>query len=430
MYKFLLVSTLAFILFSGCSSRVDTTLPQALDKKPMYVDKNTLVLFALDAQSRKKFAEAVGYFDLLYKESQDPIYRDHAMSALMQGHYYNDVIKRLDARKASEKGLSEKDRRYLIVALIHQKSLERAEVEAKTLVKASASEQNYLILAEVYLSQKEYVKALSILEKAYTINYSERVLDQIAVIIYNHLGSPYEAIGRIESHSKNFGYSLPLTQRLVAFYGDQHDEAGLLKSYPHLYKLDPSEKNANILIQLYWNANKILELIAFLEKSHANDELLLKLYVTDKMYDKAIPLADKLYKKSGALDYLGQKAMFMYERAGQNRDQKLIDSVIADLSKVVSVKEEPHYLNYLGYCMIENDRNITQGMAYVERALKIEPDSGYFIDSLAWGYYKQGKCQKAKSLMERVIELLGAEDPEVKAHVKAIKNCLKKEEKR
>jgi len=429
MYKVLLVALLALTVFNGCSSHTDS-VAGIQKQEPMYVDENTLVLFAFDAQNRNNSAEAVGYYDLLYTKTEDEIYRDHAMSALMKGRYYNDVISRINNRRQNSEALSDENLRYLVVALLAKKDIVNAKKEALALVEKSPIEQNYLILAEVHLAEQDYINALATLEEAYQLNYSETILDKIAVIIYSNMNAPYQAIARIEEHSKNLGYSLLLTRRLVAFYGDQRDEAGLLEHYPHLYDLDPTEENANILIQLYWNAKKAPELIQFLERTHSNDELLLKLYTSDKVYSKAITLAAKLYEETGDIDYLGQKAIFQYEAAEKKDNKKLIDSVIGDLSKVVEVKEEGYYLNYLGYCMIEHDRNVSVGIDYVKRALEIEPDSGYFIDSLAWGYYKQGECVKADALMDQVVELLGEDDPEVKSHRKAINKCIKRKNKK
>ncbi len=429
MYKVLLLSLLTFTLFSGCSmhSNSEAAAPK---QEPMYVDENTLILFAFDAQNRNKSDEAVGYYDLLYTKTEDKVYQDHAISALMKGRYYNDVITRLNERRQNGEELSEESLRYLIVALLSKNNIAAAKKEVLSLVDKSPTEKNYLMLSEIYLAEKDYYKALATLEEAYQLNYSEKVLDKLSMIIYSNMNSPYQAIGRIEQHSKNLGYSLLLTKRLVAFYGDQRDEAGLLENYPHLYELEPTEQNADILIQLYWNAQKVPELVQFLERTHTNDALLLKIYISEKVYSKAIVLSQKLYEETGEIDYLGQKAIYKYEAAKDRGDKKLLDSVIGDLTKVVEVKEEGYYLNYLGYCMIEHDRNISAGIDYVKRALLLEPDSGYFIDSLAWGYYKQGECEKADVLMEKVVELLGTDDPEVKAHLKAINKCLKRKSKK
>ncbi len=424
MYKVLFLSLLAFILFNGCSANTPSSI--RIQKEPMYVDENTLILFALDAQTRNSNAEAVGYYDLLYARTSDKVYQESAMGALINGGYYNDVVARLLEKRKQGEELSEQDLHYLIIAYMAKKEIEHAKAEAIALVDKNPVEENYLMLAEVYLAQQDFINGLATLEEAYQLNYSEKALDRIAVVIYTNMNSPYQAIARIEQHSKTFGYSLILTKRLAAFYGDQRDEEGLLQCYPHLYALEPSEANADILIQLYWNAKKVSELMQFLERTHANDDLLLKIYTSQKMFPKAIVLSEKLYDETGDIDYLGQKAIYQYEGANNRGDKKLLDSVIADLTKVVETKEEGYYLNYLGYCMIEHDRNVTAGIAYVKRALSIEPDSGYFIDSLAWGYYKQGECDKAGILMEKVVELLGAEDPEVKAHLKAINTCIKR----
>ena len=399
MFKVLLLTLVSLSFFSGCTSSgmADITPQQS---EPMYVDENTLILFALDAESHHKSAEAVGYFDLLYKRTKDTIYRDKAIRALMQGGYYKDVVLRLELRRKEGGELSEQDRRYLSLAYLANKAYVKAEREAKDLVHVNASEENYLVLAEVYRIEKNYLEMLAVLEKAYQLHYSESVLDKIAVVLYGSMNNPYEAIGRINAHNKNLGYSPLLTKRLVAFYRDQGDLQGLLESYPKLYELEPTKENADIVIQLYWNEKKVPELVAFLEKTGANNELLLKIYSSELKFKKAIPLAEKLYEESGDLDYLGQKAIFMYETADHRDDEKLLDTVIEDLSKVVAVKEEGYYLNYLGYCMIEHDRNVTAGIEYIKRALAIEPDSGFFIDSLAWGYYMQGKCEEADTLMK------------------------------
>jgi tetratricopeptide (TPR) repeat protein len=259
MYKVLLLPLLAFIVFSGCSTHdpLETTVKQ--QEEPMYVDENTLVLFAFDAQNRNNSAEAVGYYDLLFEKTKDEIYRDHAMSALMKGRYYNDVIVRLNDRRQNGEELTEESLRYLIVALLAKKEIDTAKKEALGLVEKSPTELNYLMLAEVYLAENDYIKALGALEEAYQLNYSEKALDKIAVIIYTNMNNPYQAIARIEEHSKNLGYSLLLTKRLIAFYGAQQDEEGLLNNYPKLYDIEPTEYNAGILIQLYWNAQKVPE---------------------------------------------------------------------------------------------------------------------------------------------------------------------------
>jgi len=69
---------------------------------------------------------------------------------------------------------------------------------------------------------------------------------------------------------------------------------------------------------------------------------------------------------------------------------------------------------------------VDEGISYVKRALELEPESPFYIDSLAWGYYKQGRCEEALEMMFEVEEMLGKEDEEVQNHIKAIQECIKR----
>jgi cytochrome c-type biogenesis protein CcmH/NrfG len=81
------------------------------------------------------------------------------------------------------------------------------------------------------------------------------------------------------------------------------------------------------------------------------------------------------------------------------------------------------YLNYYGYTLIDKDIDIKKGMKILENALNQQPDNTYYLDSLAWGYYKEGECKKAYELMEKVVAQEGLKEPEIAEHWDAIKKC-------
>ena len=91
--------------------------------------------------------------------------------------------------------------------------------------------------------------------------------------------------------------------------------------------------------------------------------------------------------------------------------------------------EDPVYLNYLGYLMIDHDLGIKEGMQYVQKALDKQPESPFYIDSLAWGKYKLGECAEASRLIKKVEELIGTDEQEVREHIKAIQQCKTKDKK-
>jgi hypothetical protein len=91
--------------------------------------------------------------------------------------------------------------------------------------------------------------------------------------------------------------------------------------------------------------------------------------------------------------------------------------------------EDPIYLNYLGYLMIDHDLGVKEGMEYVQKALDKQPKSAFYIDSLAWGKYKLGECAEALRLIKQVESMIGTDEQEVREHIKAIQQCKTKEVK-
>jgi tetratricopeptide (TPR) repeat protein len=80
------------------------------------------------------------------------------------------------------------------------------------------------------------------------------------------------------------------------------------------------------------------------------------------------------------------------------------------------VPDEPQVLNYLGYSLIEQRRNLDEALDMIERAVEGEPDSGYITDSLGWAYYRLGRYEEAVPVMERAVELL-PRDPILNDHL-------------
>ena len=68
--------------------------------------------------------------------------------------------------------------------------------------------------------------------------------------------------------------------------------------------------------------------------------------------------------------------------------------------------DQPQVLNYLGYSLVEQRRNLDEALGMIERAVAAEPQSGYIVDSLGWVLYRLGRYEEAVSPMERAVELL------------------------
>ena len=80
------------------------------------------------------------------------------------------------------------------------------------------------------------------------------------------------------------------------------------------------------------------------------------------------------------------------------------------------VPDNPSVLNYLGYSLIEERRNLDEALDMIERAVEGDPNSGYITDSLGWAFYRLGRYDEAVPVMERAVELL-PNDPIINDHL-------------
>ena len=73
-------------------------------------------------------------------------------------------------------------------------------------------------------------------------------------------------------------------------------------------------------------------------------------------------------------------------------------------------------LNYLGYWWADQGRNLDEAIALIERAVKLRPNSGYFVDSLGWMHFRLGDAKTAVRFLEKATELKAA-DSEITGHL-------------
>jgi Flp pilus assembly protein TadD len=89
----------------------------------------------------------------------------------------------------------------------------------------------------------------------------------------------------------------------------------------------------------------------------------------------------------------------------------------ADLQQALKLSpDQALVLNYLGYSWIDQNRNLKQGLALIEKAVRQKPDDGYIVDSLGWAYFRLGNFREATKHLERAVELR-PEDPVLNDHL-------------
>lgn len=410
------------MIIAGCSetSRYSEVkgYEKAFDKEDIYI------LSGLRSEQLQDYNTSSNIFNTLYEESKKKEYLYRSLKNDLAGNENERAVQRVDA--ATNNNMDDFELvRIKIIALIKLDKLNQAKDLAIKLVKSSGMVDDYLLVSEIYVKLKKFDAALKYLESAYVKNYNEKILDKMSIILYVNLQRKKDAIAQLETHSRIQGCSKFICARLIGFYSDENNIDGLLSTYLRLYKIDSNKDIATKIVQIYGYKKEYAKMVDFLEESKIDDELLLQLYVQAKDYKKAAPLAEKLYKNGGDIVYLGQSAIFEYESSADKSDKAMQKSVIKKLKSVIEIRREGIYLNYLGYLLIDNEINVKKGIKYIEEALILEPNSAYYLDSLAWGLYKLGECEKAKKIMDRVMKMDGSSNEEVVKHIIAIKKCKK-----
>jgi len=419
------IFVLILLIFTACATPQKKIKPN----EQAFAGEDAYIMFALRAEQLRDYKGAALLFDKLYKKSSKEEYLYRALDNKLYAKEYTSVVEKVDA--LTHNSLENvKLIRLKIMALLALKRVDQAKTLAIKLANKTKEADDYLLTSNIYIKEKKFNMALKYLNSAYMKNYNEKILDKMAIILYVNLDRKKDAIAYLETHTRINGCSKLICNRLIGIYSNENNIDGLLSTYKRLYNVEKNEKIAKKIIQIYEYKRDYIQLTSFLEESGVNDDVLLQLYITGKNYEKAYKLADKLYAKSADINYLGQSAIYEYENSGKKVSEATLKNVIKKLENVAVQTQEALYYNYLGYILIDHDVDVKKGMEYVRKVLKENPKSAYYLDSLAWGYYKLGQCKEAKKIMDKVVTLEGGDNEEVIEHVNAIDKCLKKNYKK
>ncbi|MHB8875863.1 MAG: tetratricopeptide repeat protein, partial [Myxococcaceae bacterium] len=101
----------------------------------------------------------------------------------------------------------------------------------------------------------------------------------------------------------------------------------------------------------------------------------------------------------------------LYERRGETA------RALSQMRSVLEVNpENANAMNFIGYTLAEKGVELEEAERLVARALELKPDSGSFLDSLGWVYYRRGEVTRAVETLERACELSPGE-PTILEHL-------------
>lgn len=409
---------LALLLFVGCSN----AQPKPKPSKQESQEKDLYLLMASDSKNRDDYNLTAHYYEKLYEITKDTDYKKEQLENLLNAREFSAVI---DITSDELKNGENRDfRRYKTLAYVGKKELEKALENGKKLLIDSQITNDLILIGDLYYLTHNYHIAVKHYKKAYAQEASEQLVDKIASILYEKLNKNSEAIAYYETHIIQYGCSEFLCQRLANLYAKKNNIYGVISAYKRIYNLRQDEIVAQKIVELYLLLKDYKRLSNWLEDSRYNDLILLEIYRYEKELIKASVVALRLYEEKGDIDHLAMYAIFSYEANEGNRSVVL--NTVKLLERVVAQSDNHIYLNYLGYLLIDHGVDVDRGVGLVERALKGDPSNPYYKDSLAWGYYMQGKSDEAFKLIKVAKDSIG-DDKTLNEHYEAIYKAVKKD---
>ncbi|MGL1922129.1 MAG: tetratricopeptide repeat protein [Hyphomicrobiales bacterium] len=84
-----------------------------------------------------------------------------------------------------------------------------------------------------------------------------------------------------------------------------------------------------------------------------------------------------------------------------------------------TLKLEPNHafaLNYLGYSWVDKGVHLDEGLDMIGKALLVQPQNAFIIDSLGWAYYKLERYEEARIELERA-QLVSPSNADISDHL-------------
>jgi tetratricopeptide (TPR) repeat protein len=253
----------------------------------------------------------------------------------------------------------------------------------------------------------------------------------------NALAILYEQLGHAYREEQNYSAAIstyqdmaklgPEAQKraqmlLIDTYRENRDLDRAIAETKKLLDAAPGDPNVTVTLAMLYaeksdtdTATKLLSTL--LRGNDSDQEIYLNIAQAQergKKYDDAEKSAAKAEELSADSDGK-QSAWFLlgaiYER------QKKFDLAEQEFRKVLDLNpNSASTLNYYGYMLADRGVRLAEATAMIQKAVAQEPNSGAYLDSLGWAYYKQNKLSEAEETLRKAVEH-DSHDPTILGHL-------------
>ena len=278
--------------------------------------------------------------------------------------------------------------------------------------------QSFSMLANLYVRQERLKEAVTMFKHLLPLTAN-------AGSVYMSLGKVYYQLAEFKKASQAFAQAVQRfepqspqkrisdAQATAYFYWAASLEAQgqdkeatsaykKLKSY-HTFYVEAQLRLASMAIagdKLEAAEIRLDKLVKDYPKNIAVYEMLSTLRLQQKAYVQLL----KETEPALALEF---SPVLLFNRAVAlefRKDFKHLDETLSLL-----LEQNPDHaeaLNFYGYSLADRGIRLDEALGMIEKALQQKPKDGYYLDSLAWVYFKQGKYQQAVGVQRKAVELV------------------------
>ena len=119
---------------------------------------------------------------------------------------------------------------------------------------------------------------------------------------------------------------------------------------------------------------------------------------------------------NAALVDLPDQPDLLYARGLVTAQLKRLAEHERDMRRLIELQpDNAHAYNALGYTLADQSLRLDEALALINRAIKLQPEDPFILDSLGWVHYRLGNYGLAVGSVRKAFELRS--DPEIAAHL-------------
>ena len=297
----------------------------------------------------------------------------------------------------------------------------------------------YVFLSLFLTAVQQYEQAEVVLDRAYVkrgqVSVREKLfLDHLHA--YHH-ETPHEEImycrqilemdemnptywlflGYAQSNLEQFEEAIASFEKVL----EVQEKWGINNTYPHLY---PWLGHALHEVGNHKRENEIYEL--GLQAMHFPGYILNQQSVCALSRDDNERAAEYIQRYKGQRRAEGQSEAlilnsigYIYEEANRIEEAEKYKRQALALDP-----DHPQVLEGLAWHLIEYDINLEEGMALIEKAMKLDPEACNINETWGWGLYKSGRKEEALEALHKASDLRGLYDPLIAKQIQAVEKAL------